>query len=80
MLLGRLSLRLTVSTKFRDVGCRAEELVRVDCAGLDLWSARRAFLVSARRCPGDVLVESVAPPVAMIAAAFAVQKLRFVGF
>ena len=64
-------------TKIRDA---EEGLARVHCADLLLVSARRAFLVSARRCPGDVLVATVAPPVATIAGAFAVPKLTLAGF
>jgi len=64
-------------TKIRDA---EEGLARVHCAGLPLVSVRRAFLVSARRCPGDVLGATVAPPVATLAGAFAVPKLTLAGF
>ena len=57
-----------------------EGLASAHCADLPLVSERRAFLVSARRCPDDVLVATVAPPVAMLAGAFAVPKLTRVGF
>ena len=72
-----LAVAWTALTKIKDA---EEGLARVHCADLRLVCARRAFLVSARRCPGDGLVATVAPPVAMIAGAFAVPKLTLAGF
>ena len=72
-----LALTWTALTKIKDA---EEGLARVHCADLPLVSARRASLVSARRCPGDVLVATVAPPVATTAGAFAVPNLTLAGF